>query len=152
MLSFAVIQEAWGLQAKKEAVINFIADKMAYHGINSSGDSQIRISFYMDLIYKTHIEISSYGGYTGPSPSYVPLMEAWRSGRITTKTQDYVLAVFPDVEGYCVPLGAQNLSFSDLLMNAYEQVKEYSQGHDSCLLLKIPLSIITAVASDSNKP
>ncbi|KAI2782279.1 hypothetical protein F4815DRAFT_464341 [Daldinia loculata] len=51
-----------------------------------------------------------------------------------------------------MPLEAQNLSFSNLLINAYEQVKEYSQGHDSCLLLKIPLSIITAVASDSNKP
>ncbi|KAI2782280.1 hypothetical protein F4815DRAFT_464340 [Daldinia loculata] len=62
--------------SKKKTVINFIANKIAYHGINSSGNSQIWISFYIDLIYKNHINVSSYGGYTSPSPSYIPLIKA----------------------------------------------------------------------------
>ncbi|KAI0119862.1 hypothetical protein F4814DRAFT_439304 [Daldinia grandis] len=90
-------------RSKREAVSNFILDKMSHHWIYSSRGS-------IRMLHRS-------------SPTYMPIREAWRSGRIITKTQDYVLAVFPDGEGYYAPPGVQDLSFSELLMDAYEQIQ-----------------------------
>ena len=67
------------------------------------------------------LDISKYGGSRGPAPTYSPILEAWRSGRTTTKQRDYVLAVFPDINGYLVPPAARKKSFHELLTDALTQ-------------------------------
>ncbi|KUI62542.1 hypothetical protein VP1G_09658 [Cytospora mali] len=79
-------------------------------------------SIYFDVVYRHHLNIIlAYDCEPGPGPKYNPIMEAWRSQRCTTKPRDYILAVFPDVNGYKVPDGARKMSFPELLINAIRQ-------------------------------
>ncbi|KAL7905428.1 heterokaryon incompatibility protein domain-containing protein [Trichoderma velutinum] len=136
--------------AKREAVISFVIDKLAYHGI-SSDEADISMHAYLDLLYKRQFNVSQHGGKVGPVNQYMPIMEAWRSGRTTAKPRDYVLAVFPDIEGYRTPQNPRKLSFSQLLADACGQFGgDMSNGFN--LLPKIPKSLMTTVSSDSQQP
>lgn len=136
--------------AKREAALSFIYDKLAYHGIFSDkGDASMNA--YLDLLYKRQFSVSQYGGKIGPVGNYMPIMEAWRSGRMTAKPRDYVLAVFPDIEGYRAPQNPRRLSFSQLLEDACEQFGgDTSNGFK--FLPKIPKSLVTTMPSDSEQP
>ena len=81
--------------------------------------------------------MSHYGGEAGPAATYLPLLAAWRSGRITTKKRDYVLAVFPDVRGYVAPPNTRKLSFTELLANALGQdpIKQH------CHVVRVQLQV-----------
>jgi hypothetical protein len=65
--------------------------------------------------------MKKFGGVIGPASTYSPILEAWRSGRTTTKYRDYVLAVFPDINGYIVPSNARKMRFPELLADALQQ-------------------------------
>ncbi|KAL7958579.1 hypothetical protein V8C34DRAFT_314037 [Trichoderma compactum] len=98
-----------------------------------------------------HFNVSQHGGKVGPVDKYMPIMEAWRSGRTTAKPRDYVLAVFPDIEGYRTPQNPRGLSFSELLADACGQFGgDASNGFD--LVPKIPKSLMTTMSSDSELP
>jgi hypothetical protein len=93
----------------------------------------------MLIIYRRHLNMSRYGAASAPVPGYSPLLEAWRSGRITTKKRDYVLAVFPDIDGYAVPQGARKMSFPDLLENALSQAPIQARFH---IVPKVPRGLM----------
>ncbi|KAL6800565.1 hypothetical protein J3E68DRAFT_448878 [Trichoderma sp. SZMC 28012] len=136
--------------AKREAVISFIIDKLAYHGIPSD-ETDITMHAYLDLLYKRQFNVSQHGGKIGPVDKYMPIMEAWRSGRTTAKQRDYVLAVFPDIKGYRTPQNPRGVSFSELLADACEQFGgDTSNGFN--ILPKIPKSLMTTMSSDSKLP
>ncbi|OJD35242.1 het-domain-containing protein [Diplodia corticola] len=140
--------------AKRDEVATFIADKLAYHGIPDDGGIASEC-FYFDLMYKHRVDVTNYSGHAGPAASsYMPIRDAWKSNRRTSKARDYVLAVFPDIDGYRVPLNVRNLSFHQLLEDACEQVRIKSgRGRGSAgILPKIPRSMMTTMASDSDKP
>ncbi|RYP28999.1 hypothetical protein DL767_006959 [Monosporascus sp. MG133] len=100
----------------------FLLDKLAYHGLQPSTAMGSLFSIYFDVVYRHHVNITlAYDCEPGPDPKYNPIMEAWRSQRCTTKPRDYILAVFPDVDGYKVPVGVRNMSFPELLLNAIRQ-------------------------------
>lgn len=136
--------------AKRAEAATFITDKLAYHGIPDDGGVTSEC-FYFDLMYKHRVDVANYSGEVGPASGYMPIRDAWRSNRTTTKPRDYVLAIFPDIEGYRVPLNVRNLSFSQLLEDAYEQVRKNGRSR-SVVLPKIPKSMITTMASDSDRP
>ncbi|KAB2578821.1 hypothetical protein DBV05_g2578 [Lasiodiplodia theobromae] len=136
--------------AKRAEAATFITDKLVYHGIPDDGGIASEC-FYFDLMYKQRVDVANYSGEVGPASGYMPIRDAWRSNRTTTKPRDYVLAIFPDIEGYRVPLNVRNLSFSQLLEDAYEQVRKNGRGR-SFILPKIPRSMITTMASDSDRP
>ncbi|KAL6885196.1 hypothetical protein HDV57DRAFT_492331 [Trichoderma longibrachiatum] len=136
--------------ARREAVIGFIIDKLAYHGI-SSDKADVSMQLYLGLLYKRQFTVSQHGGKVGPVGNYMPIMEAWRSGRTTAKPRDYVLAVFPDIQGYRAPQNPQRLSFGQLLADAWGQLGgDASNGFN--LLPKVPQSLITLASSDSEQP
>lgn len=136
--------------AKREAVISFVIDKLAYHGIPSD-EADISMHAYLDLLYNRQFNVSQHGGKVGPVSKYMPIMEAWRSGRTTAKPRDYVLAVFPDIEGYRAPQNPRRLSFSQLLADACGQFGgDTSNGFN--LLPKIPKSLMTTMSGDSEQP
>ncbi|KAI1646010.1 uncharacterized protein F4817DRAFT_341571 [Daldinia loculata] len=100
----------------------FLLDKLAYHGLQPSRAEGSLFSLYFDVVYRHHVNVTlAYDCEPGPDPKYNPIMEAWRSQRCTTKTRDYILAVFPDIDGYNLPVGARKMSFSELLLNAIRQ-------------------------------
>ncbi|KAI1204979.1 uncharacterized protein F4807DRAFT_444592 [Annulohypoxylon truncatum] len=100
----------------------FLLDKLAYHGLQPLKAKESLFSLYFDVIYKRHVNITlAYDCESGPDPKYNPIVEAWRSQRCTAKARDYVLAVFPDVDGYNVPVGAKKMSFPELLLDAIHQ-------------------------------
>ncbi|KAJ5458408.1 hypothetical protein N7475_009796 [Penicillium sp. IBT 31633x] len=99
----------------------FLVDKLSYHGFTAPIED-VLFSLYFDVIYRHRVNITlAYHCEPGPARSYNPIREAWRSQRSTTKPRDYVLAVFPDIEGYKVPTGARKLSFPQLLRDAINQ-------------------------------
>lgn len=137
--------------AKRETVIrSFVIDKLKYHGIPSD-EADTRMHAYVDLLYKRQFNVSQHGGKVGPVDKYMPIMEAWRSGRTTTKPQDYVLAVFPDIEGYRKPQNFRELSFSQLLADACGQFGG-NTSNGSNLVPEIPKSLMTTMSSDSELP
>ncbi|KAI1469338.1 uncharacterized protein F4812DRAFT_457878 [Daldinia caldariorum] len=99
----------------------FLMDKLAYHGVEPSTAEGSLFSIYFDVIYRRCVNIAAYDCEPGPDPKYNPIREAWRSLRSTAKARDYVLAVFPDVNGYKVPAGARKMNFPDLLLDAIHQ-------------------------------
>lgn len=107
--------------AKRTTAHFFIDDKLSYHGLSDTQGAKIRFDVYFDLVYRHRIVMEWYGGAKGPHPSYAPLTEAWRSGRTTTKARDYVLAVFPDIDGYRAP-ETRRLPFDVLLTDALRQI------------------------------
>ncbi|KAI9733642.1 MAG: hypothetical protein M1834_003244 [Cirrosporium novae-zelandiae] len=135
---------------RRNAVDTFIVDKFGYHGMPTKGNTDFK--FYLDFVYKHHVDVKSYGGAHGPHSNYSPFGEAWRSGRRTTKTRDYVLAVFPDIKGYRAPPTARKLSFQELLSDAFEQLTGHSQRRRFYILPKVPSSMITATMTDRNRP
>ncbi|KAF1833997.1 hypothetical protein BDW02DRAFT_499409 [Decorospora gaudefroyi] len=117
------IQTKWiseGINADhRYAVQAFIYDKLQYLG-HIKPHSSLSFRLYLDLVYRGKLDMKNY-----PSPQkslYSPIDSAWRSGRKTTKARDYVLAVFPDLEGYTVPPDARNLSFATLMHDALQQL------------------------------
>jgi len=135
---------------KRNAVDAFITDKLAYHGISTNQET-IGFRFYLDLVYGHRVDVRSYGGVVGPHCNYSPFGEAWRSGRQTTKTRDYVLAIFPDVEGYRAPPNARRLSFEQLLLDAFEQVVRH--GQKFYFVSKVSKGMMMAVCPpESKKP
>ena len=42
--------------------------------------------FYLDLMYKRRVDLLDHG-HLGPEASYMPICDAWRSNRKTTKDQ-----------------------------------------------------------------
>ncbi|PCH34977.1 hypothetical protein WOLCODRAFT_155621 [Wolfiporia cocos MD-104 SS10] len=107
--------------AKRTVAESFLYDKLAYHGVSLVNAEQGHFNLYLDLIYRHRLDISKYGGVRGPAPTYSPILEAWRSGRTTTKQRDYVLAVFPDISGYVVPPAARKKTLPELLEDALGQ-------------------------------
>lgn len=108
--------------AKRTVAQFFLFDKLAYHGLSPSRSEEVQFQVYLDLVYRHRLDFKKFGGVAGPAPTYSPLSEAWKSNRITTKPRDYVLAVFPDISGYKVPLNARKMQFSELLADALSQV------------------------------
>lgn len=136
---------------RRNAVDTFIVDKFAYHGI-STKERSTDFEFYLNLVYKRRVDVGSYGGVVGPHSNYSPFGEAWRSGRQTTKARDYVLAVFPDIEGYRAPATARQLSFPQLLSDAFEQLAGHNLRRRFYILPKVPSGMMTAATMDSNRP
>lgn len=102
----------------------FLNDKLAYHGHDTT-TAPMRFQAYIDLVYRGDLDMTSYQSLsTNVVAQYSPLDSAWRSGRATTKARDYVLAVFPDIMGYQVPLNARSLSFTSLLQDAFKQLPQ----------------------------
>jgi len=132
--------------AKRTIAESFFVDKIAYHGIPVSEVEAERIqrSLYLDFVYRHRVDIERYGGQIGPAPSYSPISEAWRSGRITTKPRDYVLAVFPDISGYQVPINARKMPFHELVANALGQLAVRERFH---IAPKIPKGLMMAISS-----
>ncbi|KAK7449706.1 hypothetical protein VKT23_013179 [Stygiomarasmius scandens] len=132
--------------AKRTIAESFFFDKIAYHGISVSEveAEQIQRSLYLDFVYKHRVDIERYGGQIGPAPSYSPISEAWRSGRTTTKPRDYVLAVFPDISGYQVPINARKMPFHELVANALGQLAVRERFH---IAPKIPKGLMMATSS-----
>ncbi|KAF9264209.1 hypothetical protein L218DRAFT_998940 [Marasmius fiardii PR-910] len=118
-------QEGWKVEgksvAKRTTVEFFFFDKLTYHGLDVSQVEKSQFCFYLDFVYRHRVDVTVYGGTAGPAMSYSPILEAWRSSRITTKARDYVLAVFPDIHGYAVPAHARKMSFHELVTNALGQ-------------------------------
>ncbi|KAL0564946.1 phosphoglycerate kinase [Marasmius crinis-equi] len=106
---------------KRTIAESFLYDKLGYHGLSPSEAGQRQFDVYLDFVYRHRLDIKSFGGKPGPAPNYSPVTEAWRSGRITTKPRDYVLAVFPDIVGYRVPPNARKMRFSELVVDALGQ-------------------------------
>lgn len=90
------------------------------------------------------VDIAKYGGIPGPPPTYSPILEAWRSGRTTTKPRDYVLAIFPDIEGYVVPPGARKMKFPQLLEDALAQAPVRERFE---IVAKVPRGLMTGPKS-----
>ncbi|KAF9463786.1 hypothetical protein BDZ94DRAFT_1321556 [Collybia nuda] len=107
--------------AKRTVAEFFLSDKLVYHGLSPSRSEEVQFQAYLDLVYRHRLDFTKYGGLAGPAPNYSPLSEAWKSGRITTKPRDYVLAVFPDIDGYKVPPNARKMQFPELLADALGQ-------------------------------
>ncbi|KAI2478899.1 HET multi-domain protein [Pyrenophora tritici-repentis] len=108
---------------QREAVYTFLYDKLQYHG-NIKPDSGTKFQAYLDLAYRGELDMKNYQTISaGEKSLYSPIDSAWRSGRTTTKARDYVLAVFPDLEGYTVPTDARKLSFAELLEDALQQLQ-----------------------------
>ncbi|KAJ5963872.1 uncharacterized protein N7479_003748 [Penicillium vulpinum] len=109
------------LLAHRFRVNTFLVDKLAYHGLTSAAEDTV-FSLYFDVIYRHRVNITlAYDCEPGPARSYNPIRDAWRSQRSTTKPRDYVLAVFPDIEGYRVPAKPREMSFPQLLHDAINQ-------------------------------
>ena len=150
------VHTRWASEAeargKRASVETFLIDKLAYHGIPTS-DSQSNFQMYLDLVYKGKVIIENWGGSVGPHSGYLPIGEAWRSGRLTTKERDYVLAVFPDVAGYYAPQGARKMTFRELMDDALRQVtctaeRQDREGKDLLNLItiaKVPWGMVEEV-------
>ncbi|KAF8156373.1 hypothetical protein K438DRAFT_1777458 [Mycena galopus ATCC 62051] len=110
------------LLAQRTILKSYLHDKLSYHGILPTTAEGALFSIYFDVVYKHHLSMLAYNADAGPAPTYSPIREAWRSGRSTTKERDYVLAVFPDIDGYKVPPKARHMSYSDLLHDAILQL------------------------------
>ena len=109
---------------QREAVHTFVYDKLQYHG-DVKPDSTTSFQAYLDLVYRGELDMRNYQSLSvSQSSPYSPIDSAWRSGRKTTKPQDYVLAVFPDLARYKVPSNARHLSFAELLHNALQQFQD----------------------------
>ncbi|KAI0735290.1 hypothetical protein C8Q76DRAFT_277840 [Earliella scabrosa] len=126
--------------AKRSAAELFLSDKLAYHGLETDQSERRQFELYVDFVYRRHVDMSHYGGEAGPAATYLPLLAAWRSGRITTKKRDYVLAVFPDVRGYVAPPNTRKLSFTELLANALGQDPIKRHCH---VVPKVPRGMMT---------
>ncbi|THU81971.1 hypothetical protein K435DRAFT_766928 [Dendrothele bispora CBS 962.96] len=136
--------------AKRTVAKFFFSDKIAYHGIPDSEAQRIQFPFYLDFVYRHRIEVKKYGGQIGPAPSYSPITEAWRSNRITTKPRDYVLAVFPDIAGYQVPVNARKMPFHELITDALGQATILERFR---VASKVPKGLISETSSkDSPTP
>ncbi|KAI0098569.1 hypothetical protein GGR51DRAFT_577106 [Nemania sp. FL0031] len=110
------------LLAQRSMAEIFLRDKLAYHGIQPDAAEEALFSIYFDVVYRHRVNILLvYDCKPGPDPAYNPIMEAWRSWRCTTKPRDYILAVFPDVDGYQVPPEARRGSFPELFLDAIQQ-------------------------------
>jgi hypothetical protein len=131
---------------KRAAVETFLADKLAYHGL-STKRQDFGNQIYLDLVYKHRVFVENLGGVVGPHSNYSPFGEAWRSGRQTTKPCDYVLAVFPDIEGYRPPRDARHLPFPQLLEDAFNQVS--GQGKNFYFLPKVLSGMMAALDSQA---
>jgi hypothetical protein len=135
------------------AVQTFVRDKLEYHGHVNPGDLH-SFRAYLDLVYRGDLDMKDYPS-PFPGSRYSPIDKAWRSGRETTKPRDYVLAVFPDLEGYTVPANARDLSFAHLIKDAIQQLPQLKflaklvvkltrgtldarKSNDSCILPFIP--------------
>ena len=106
----------------------FLRDKLAYHGFTPGIADGHVFSLYFNVVYRHCVNMTlAYNSEPGPGPKYNPIVEAWRSRRTTTKQRDYVLAVFPDIDGYRIPAGALGLSFSQLLLDAINQPAIYTR-------------------------
>ena len=140
-----------GAALEKRTVAEFFLDnKLAYHGVPDERATKERSQLYTDFVYSHHVDITKYGGLAGPAPDYSPISGAWASGRITTKPRDYVLAVFPDVEGYRAPPNARETPFRQLLIDALGQVAVQERFS---VAPKVPKGMITETSSrDSGTP
>lgn len=127
---------------KRGIAESFLADKLAYHGLLEEEEKGLSFRLYLDLLYRHRVAIDEYHGEVGPHPSYSPIKEAWKSGRITTKARDYVLAVFPDINGYRPPPNVRCLKFHDLLSDALQQFMTRSQ--QVYILAKVPRGMMMA--------
>lgn len=105
---------------------------------------------YYDFIYRRRLDVAQHGGQVGPADGYMPIAEAWRSGRTTTKPRDYILAVFPDIAGYLVPSNPRKLSLNQLVADAYTQFS--GPDNNPRMLAKISKSMVDAIFSDCQVP
>ncbi|KAK3353384.1 hypothetical protein B0T25DRAFT_455306 [Lasiosphaeria hispida] len=135
--------------AARDAANTFVVDKLAYHGLDSR-DRTLVARFYLALAYTGKVSVAEapFKSRVGPAANYSPIGEAWRSGRTTAKPRDYVLAVFPDVEGYIAPQNAKHATFEALLRDACEQVGRAGPQRGFHVLTKVAESMLTGSAGE----
>jgi hypothetical protein len=105
---------------RREMVFTLIADKLKYHGAPLR--EGYHTAAFFNMVYVRNIRIDHFEGQISPLDGYSPIDEAWRSNRATTKSRDYVLAIFPDIKGYQVPSNARAYKFRELLLDAINQL------------------------------
>ena len=145
------VPESWShigsMQEKRIAALYFAEDKLLYHGLSRQDAEKFALPFYIDLCYRHRAVVIAYNGEMGPHSSYSPIAGAWRSTRITTKTRDYFLAVFPDVTGYVMPKEPRKMTFEMLLLHAFGQ--QSVQQH-FLIASKVPKGMIVQCREDES--
>lgn len=142
----AFIHES-SMREKRMAALYFVEDKLSYHGLAKSDAEKIILPVYIDLCYRRRAVVESYGGSLGPHATYSPIAGAWTSSRITTKTRDYFLAVFPDVTGYKVPDNPRKMPFEALLADALKQPAVHQRF---LIATKVPKGMVSECSDDES--